>query len=78
MSHVDIVSLTCFASVPFQQIIRKRESSSINIAPVFLFVFFLTSRESVVPLLVLNTVESAGGLHFLHLYTVGPKILACV
>lgn len=32
--------LLYLSSVPCQQIIKKRESSSINIAPVFLFFFF--------------------------------------
>ena len=50
--YVNILSLflpaRCFllvrvSSVPCQQIIKKRESSSINIAPVFLFFFFFSS-----------------------------------
>lgn len=37
--------LLYLSSVPCQQIIKKRESSSINIAPVFLFLFFFSSSQ---------------------------------
>lgn len=54
ISCVNVLSLFCHymyfllhvSSVPFQQIIKKRESSSINIAPVSFFFLLLSLWES--------------------------------